>query len=129
MRWLNGIIDSMDMSLSNLGDGEGQGGLMCCSPWGRKKSDTTERLNNKLSRNGLSPPKTVSPQSSKSPTNPLIFLSKFPIRWKPWALTLISHCTFTELWAPSHRRPAWTVCPRNGVGMALSDSSSTTTKC
>ena len=27
------------------GDGEGQGSLACCSPWGRKMSDTTERLN------------------------------------------------------------------------------------
>ena len=26
-------------------DGEGQGRLMCCSPWGCKESDTTERLN------------------------------------------------------------------------------------
>ena len=24
-----------------LGDGEGQGSLVCCSPWGRKESDTT----------------------------------------------------------------------------------------
>ena len=30
-----------------LGVGDGQGGLACCSPWGRKESDTTERLNNK----------------------------------------------------------------------------------
>ena len=29
------------------GDGEGQGSLVCCSPWGRKESDTTEWLNNK----------------------------------------------------------------------------------
>ena len=29
-----------------LGDGEGQGSLACCSPWGRKKLDTTEQLNN-----------------------------------------------------------------------------------
>ena len=29
------------------GDGEGQGSLVCCSPWGRKESDTTEQLNNK----------------------------------------------------------------------------------
>ena len=29
-----------------LGDDEGQGGLACCSPWGRKESDTTEWLNN-----------------------------------------------------------------------------------
>ena len=28
-----------------LGVGDGQGGLMCCSPWGRKESDTTEGLN------------------------------------------------------------------------------------
>ena len=28
------------------GDGEGQGSLMCCSPWGHKEQDTTERLNN-----------------------------------------------------------------------------------
>ena len=26
-------------------DGEGQGSLACCSPWGHKKSDTTEQLN------------------------------------------------------------------------------------
>ena len=25
--------------------GDGQGGLMCCSPWGRKELDTTEQLN------------------------------------------------------------------------------------
>ena len=25
--------------------GDGQGGLACCGPWGRKESDTTERLN------------------------------------------------------------------------------------
>ena len=29
------------------GDAEGQGSLVCCSPWGRKESDMTEQLNNK----------------------------------------------------------------------------------
>ena len=29
-----------------LGDGEGQGSLTFCSPWGHKDSDTTESLNN-----------------------------------------------------------------------------------
>ena len=29
-----------------LGDGEGQGSLVCCSPWGHKESDMTEQLNN-----------------------------------------------------------------------------------
>ena len=28
------------------GDGEGQGSLVCSSPWGHKESDTTERPNN-----------------------------------------------------------------------------------
>ena len=28
-----------------LGDGEGQGSLACCSPWGLKDSDMTEPLN------------------------------------------------------------------------------------
>ena len=26
----------------DLGVGDGQGGLACCSPWGHKKSDMTE---------------------------------------------------------------------------------------
>ena len=30
------------------GVGDGQGSLACCSPWGRKESDTTERLNCRL---------------------------------------------------------------------------------
>ena len=30
-----------------LWDGEGQGSLACCSPWGQKESDIAERLNNK----------------------------------------------------------------------------------
>ena len=29
-----------------LADSEGQGGLVCCSPWNCKESDTTGRLNN-----------------------------------------------------------------------------------
>ena len=46
MRWLDGITDSMDMSLSKLQElVDGQGSLVCCSPWGRKELDTTEQLN------------------------------------------------------------------------------------
>ena len=46
MRWLDGITDSMDMSLSKLRQvGDGQGGLVCYSPWDLKESDMTERLN------------------------------------------------------------------------------------
>ena len=44
MRWLDGITDSMDMSLNEqaLGVGDGQGSLACCSPQGHNESDTTE---------------------------------------------------------------------------------------
>ena len=43
MRWLDGITDSMDLSLSKtLGVCDGQGGLVCCNSWGHKESDTTE---------------------------------------------------------------------------------------
>ena len=37
IRWLDSITDSMDMGLSKFpGVGDGQGGLVCCSPWGHK---------------------------------------------------------------------------------------------
>ena len=38
--WLHG-----HESEQALGVGDGQGGLACCSPWGRKESDMTEPLN------------------------------------------------------------------------------------
>ena len=45
MKWLDGITDSMGMSEEALEVGDGQGGLGCCSPRGRKELDMTERLN------------------------------------------------------------------------------------
>ena len=45
MRWLDGITDSMDVSLSELGVGDGEGGLAYWDSLGHKESDTTERLN------------------------------------------------------------------------------------
>ena len=40
---MDGTTDSMDKQAP--GDGEGQGSLVCCSPWGHKELDKTERLN------------------------------------------------------------------------------------
>ena len=35
------------------GDGEGRGSLGCCSPWGRRESDTTEQLDSNSSNHLL----------------------------------------------------------------------------
>ena len=48
-----------------LGDGEGQGGLVCCSPWGCKESDTTEGLKNSTNSH-LSLPKRKDPDAGRS---------------------------------------------------------------
>ena len=45
MRQFHGIINLMDMFEQSPGIGDGQGSLVCCSPWGRKDSDMTEWLN------------------------------------------------------------------------------------
>jgi len=55
MRWLDGITDSMDMSLSKLWETVNwrTGKLACCSPWGHKESDTTEQVNSSSSKRQL----------------------------------------------------------------------------
>ena len=40
MRWLDGITEAVDLGkLQEIS--EGQGSLVCCSPWGCEESDTT----------------------------------------------------------------------------------------
>ena len=46
MRWLDGIMTQWNHEFEQaLGIGDGQGSLVCYSPWGRKELDTTEQLN------------------------------------------------------------------------------------
>ena len=42
MRWLDGIINSMNTTLSKLQERVKEGSLACCSLWGHKESDVTE---------------------------------------------------------------------------------------
>ena len=45
--WMDGWHHRLDRHEFELvpGIGDEQGSLACCSPWGHKESDTTERLN------------------------------------------------------------------------------------
>ena len=65
--WLNGHEFEQ-----TPGDSEGQGSLACCSPWGCKQLNTTERLNNKNSTTGwIVSPKKIhwNPKPSSSECN------------------------------------------------------------
>ena len=49
MRQLDSITDNAINGHEfeqTLGDSEEQGSLACCSPWGHKESETTDKLNN-----------------------------------------------------------------------------------
>ena len=45
IRWLDGITDSMDMSLNKLQELVMDRRLGCCGPWVHKESNITEGLN------------------------------------------------------------------------------------
>jgi len=91
-RWLDGITDSMDTSLSKLQEMEGQGSLACCRPWGHKDSDMTDWLNDdkdlsrrilvKIKRNKVHKlPRTVS--VIYGVLNDDYFISLYSVFWTP----------------------------------------------
>ena len=51
------------------GDSEGQGSLACCSPWGCKESDMTDRLNNTRSLAEFLPRLVIYSPIDSSPSN------------------------------------------------------------
>ena len=59
MRWLDGITDSAQEFKQTTGDGERHGSLECCSQWGHKELDTTERLKKNNKRTSLLISRTV----------------------------------------------------------------------
>ena len=63
-----------------LGVGNGQGSLVCCGSWGRKKSDKTEQLNwtKRGSINSLLPTRLKSALSSDH-LSPVIFIRALPV--------------------------------------------------
>ena len=48
------------------GDGEGQGSLVCCSPWGHKELDTTGQLNSNNNPPGGTTEPTEAPISKRA---------------------------------------------------------------
>ena len=50
MRWMDPCCHLRELGKTS-GDGERQGGLVCCSPWGRKEADSTGQLSNHFKNN------------------------------------------------------------------------------
>ena len=95
MRWLDIIVDSMDMSLSKLRVGDGPGSLVCCSPWGQESRTQLSNFN-----------------FSISPSNEYSGFVSFKIEWFDllavrWTLkSLLQHHQFfstqPSLWSNSY---------------------------
>ena len=104
MRWLDGITDSMDKSLSQLWELVVlQGGLVCCSPWGWKEPDRIEWLNwTKLFLQKNSKILCASLEGIQSPASGLhcCFLTLPPLSPHPLPF-LISNCLYLpfQTWA------------------------------
>ena len=73
-----------------LGDGEGQGGLVCCSPWGCKEFDMTEQISCLINNFGI----VSSVQfSSVQP------FSHIPLFANPWTTAGLASLFITSSWS------------------------------
>jgi len=99
--WLNGLESQW-----TLGVGVGQGGLACCDSWGRKESDTTERLiwsDLILGDQGLGQEEELVfiPGASLSMPTPTPMLHLHITKWIP-----LRHHSFS-MPSPLHPCPGW----------------------
>ena len=68
------------------GVGDGQGGLTCCSPWGRKESDTTEWLNWTVCGSNCSWDPELAGNTSSSPVAEMVWRIPNQIEFSPNSL-------------------------------------------
>ena len=83
------------------GDGEGQGSLACCSPWGCKESDTTEWLNN-------NPLLSVAKSASEGKVCSILWSVATPRMDGPWAPAW--HFEWHGHHRPQRLLQAWRFC-------------------
>ena len=77
----------------NSGSGDGQGGLVCCSSWGHKESDTTEQMNWTELNWWQSCSSVLKNLSAPTRNQPFLHGALVPLVWKfvrviMWALSL-----------------------------------------
>ena len=94
---------------------EGQGSLMCCSPWGRKELDTTERLNNKQNEYASTDAGEDARRTLRlmDPSVSIITAKGPPRPIGPW-IWILSYCSphcSSSLWSLPHQR--LTSCGQN----------------
>ena len=73
-----------------LEDGEGQGSLSCCSPWGHKESDVPERLNNSKSPYHLKINTTAHITTIPTPGGRNAGIHELLLSLGPWEIQVIS---------------------------------------
>ena len=88
MRWLDSIIDSMDMNLSRLWETVKDRGAWhaCCSPWGRQESDMTEETEQQQWQELLGSCRTQWEESEEETNHQAWQLKKTLTLWK-WRKT------------------------------------------